>query len=160
MLEFAGLISRRGAPEDAPLAAAAVRAAAEATADGSDGGKPRSNEDILLARKARDLWRAGKTSRAKEVLVLSVLEGSALAHYYSGVIAAETAGTEEAEGKLVSSAERLPAVWAEISWRRLRAEEPGKARAALERAPAGPVAQALARLVPAAGAGPVPGGAP
>lgn len=144
-LEFALSLARKGAVTDAALAAAEVRAAAGAPEEA----RPPAGDELLLVRKARELWRSGKVERAQEALLLSALEGEPLALYLSGAIAAEVGGFDEAAPKLASAAVKLPAVWAEIAWRWLGEKKPERARLALEKTPPGPVKDAVRRLVAA-----------
>lgn len=145
-LELALTVSREGTAREAELVASAVLAAGDEDAEGD---RP-AREQILLARKARSLWRSGNPSRAQEALLLSTLAKSPLALYYSGVIAAaDEKGLEGAEPRLAEAAGKLPAVWAELAWWWLKAGKPTRARLALERAPSGPVKDALRELVSA-----------
>ncbi len=142
-LEFALSLAREGTVADAALAAAELRAAAGAPAETG----PPGGDELLLVRKARELWRSGEVEPAREALLLSTLEGEPLALYLSGVIAAGAGGFDEAAPKLASAAGKLPAIWAEIAWRWLGENKPEKARLALEKTPPGPVKDALkARL--------------
>jgi hypothetical protein len=142
-LELALTASREGGAPEAGFVASAVLAADSAGA-GEDGP---ATEQIALARKARRLWRSGDPSRAQEILLLSTLTKSPLALYYSGAIAADGKDLDKAVERLAEAAERVPAVWADIAWRRLRAGESERARRALDRAPGGPVKDALRELV-------------
>jgi hypothetical protein len=142
-LELALTASSEGGPGEAGLIASAVLAA-DGTGAGEDGP---AREQVVLARKARRLWRSGDPSGAQEILLLSTLAKSPLALYYSGVIAADGKDLDEAVARLAGAAEKVPAVWADITWRRLRAGESERARRALDRAPGGPVKDALRELV-------------
>ncbi len=81
--------------------------------------------------------------------LFSTLAKSPLALYYSGSIAADgdAKDLDEAVARLTEAAERVPAVWADIAWRRMRAGETERARRALDRAPGGTVKDALRELV-------------
>jgi hypothetical protein len=144
-LELALRASREGSPREAGFVASAVLAAG-GTGEGEDAP---AREQVVLARKARRVWRSGDPSRAQEILLLSTLAKSPLALYYSGAIAAGGDGKDldDAVARLAEAAEKVPAVWADIAWRRMRAGETERARRALDRAPGGPVKDALRELV-------------
>ncbi|MHC4248913.1 MAG: zf-HC2 domain-containing protein [Planctomycetota bacterium] len=147
LLELAHAVALEGAPADATVLAEAIRAA-----DRREGRAPLAEPEALLARKARALWRSGDLQSATEALLLSTLEGSPLADYYRGVIAAAAGNAEAGAEKLEGAAAKLPVVWAELAWRRSRSGETGSARVAVAKAPEGEFKEAVRALVEAASA--------
>jgi len=145
LLELALAVASQGAPSDARILAAAVRAA-----DDREGRAALAGPHALLARKARDLWRSGDPEKAKEALLLSTLEDSPLADYYSGVIAVAARDAAGGAAKLEAAAAKLPMVWADLAWRRIRSGDMRGARVAVAKAPGGDLKEALRESVNAA----------
>ncbi len=146
LLELAHTVALEGAPSDKAILAAAIREANE-----REGRAPLAEAEALLARRARGLWRSGDLERAAEALLLSTLEGSPLADFYRGVIAAAPGGDSETGiARLEGAAAKLPEIWAELAWRRCTAGEYNPARVAVARAPAGVLKEALREFVSAA----------
>jgi hypothetical protein len=145
LLELAHAVAVEGAPADAAVLAEAVRAA-----DTREGRAQLAEPEALLARKARGLWRSGDLEKATEALLLSTLEGSPLAGYYRGVIAAAAGDAGARAAELEGAAAKLPVVWAELAWRRCRSGEVGSACVAVAKAPDGALKEALRALVEAA----------
>lgn len=138
LLELAHAVALQGAPTDAPVLVAALKAA-----DERKGRAALAEADALLARKARGLWRSKDFEKATEVLLLSTLEGSPLADYYHGVITAAAGDAAAGNTKLEDAAAKLPVVWAGLAWRRMRSGEIPAARVAIARATGGELKEAL-----------------
>ncbi len=152
LLEFAASVARKGSAHDGPVLAAAIRAAGEAgPAPSVETAGPTplafTPEHCILARKAREAWRSGDAPRARELVLLLTLGGSPVAAYYSAVIAAEENGGAAAEGEVATAAEAVPHAMSEIAWRRLRAGDPVRARAAVAKSPPGALKDAVLALV-------------
>jgi hypothetical protein len=145
LLELAHAVALEGAPSDKAILAAAI-----AEANEREGRAPLAEAEALLARRARGLWRSGDLKSASEALLLSTLEGSPLADFYRGVIAAAAGDSETGIAKLEGAAKKLPAIWAELAWRRCRSGEYNPARVAVARAPAGALKDALRESLSAA----------
>ncbi len=158
-LEFAITLARREGVAARDLIAAAVLEAGEAEAGkgGTKKGDQQPGPPELVRpelrgviKRARSLRLGDDARTAQDVLLIPATNSEPLALYYFGLILAETKGWELGEPRFLETAERLPAVWNEIAWRRLRDKKPETARKALEAAPEGGVRKALHGLIAAA----------
>jgi hypothetical protein len=138
LLELAHAVTLQGAPADAPILMAALKAA-----DMREGRAVLAEADALLARKARGLWRSKDFEEATEVLLLSTLGASPLADYYRGIVAIATGDAEVGNAKLEGATTKLPVVWAGLAWRRMKSGDIPAARVAIARTPGGQLKDAL-----------------
>lgn len=153
-LEFASALLRKEDVAARDLIAAAVLKAEAAEAgegETKEGGPPGQVRPELRAviRRARALRLGDDARTAQEVLLIPATSGEPLALYYFGLVLTGSQGWEKVEPRFLETAARLPAVWNEIAWRRLRDKKPEAARKALEAAPEGDVRRALEALLSA-----------